>query len=50
MKMDDSTTNSDDETADCKQNESAELETLTREDNWGKEAFRDAGEATFGSR
>ena len=27
-----------------------ELETLTREEEWGEEAFRDAGEATFGGR
>jgi AbrB family looped-hinge helix DNA binding protein len=27
-----------------------ELETLTRNDDWGDEAFRDAGEATFGGR
>lgn len=27
-----------------------ELETLTRDDDWGDEAFRDAGEATFGGR
>jgi AbrB family looped-hinge helix DNA binding protein len=26
-----------------------ELETLTRGGDWGDEAFRDAGEATFGS-
>jgi bifunctional DNA-binding transcriptional regulator/antitoxin component of YhaV-PrlF toxin-antitoxin module len=25
-----------------------ELETLTRDEEWGDEAFRDAGEATFG--
>lgn len=25
-----------------------ELETLSRDDEWGEEAFRDAGEATFG--
>ena len=24
------------------------LETLTRDEEWGEEAFRDAGEATFG--
>lgn len=27
-----------------------ELETLTRDDDWGDKAFRDAGEATFGGR
>jgi AbrB family looped-hinge helix DNA binding protein len=27
-----------------------ELETLTRDEEWGDEAFRDAGEATFGGR
>ena len=27
-----------------------DLETLEREDDWGPEAFRDAGEATFGGR
>ena len=27
-----------------------DLETLTRGDEWGKEAFRDAGEATFRGR
>ena len=27
-----------------------ELETLTRDEDWGDEAFRDAGEATFGGR
>lgn len=27
-----------------------ELETLTRDDDWGDEAFRDAGKATFGGR
>lgn len=27
-----------------------ELETLTRDGDWGDEAFRDAGEATFGGR
>lgn len=27
-----------------------ELETLTRGEEWGEEAFRDAGEATFGGR
>jgi len=27
-----------------------ELETLTRGKEWGSEAFRDAGEATFGGR
>jgi AbrB family looped-hinge helix DNA binding protein len=27
-----------------------ELETVTRGDEWGEEAFRDAGEATFGDR
>lgn len=27
-----------------------ELETLTREEEWGEEAFRDAGESTFGGR
>lgn len=27
-----------------------DLETLTRDDEWGPEAFRDAGEATFGGR
>ena len=27
-----------------------DLETLTRGDEWGDEAFRDAGEATFGGR
>ncbi|WP_254861819.1 AbrB/MazE/SpoVT family DNA-binding domain-containing protein [Halovivax gelatinilyticus] len=27
-----------------------ELETLTRESEWGEEAFRDAGDATFGGR
>lgn len=27
-----------------------DLETLTRGDEWGPEAFRDAGEATFGDR
>ncbi|WP_254766159.1 AbrB/MazE/SpoVT family DNA-binding domain-containing protein [Salinilacihabitans rarus] len=27
-----------------------ELETLTRGDEWGKETFRDAGDATFGGR
>jgi len=27
-----------------------ELETLTRDEDWGEEAFRDAGEATFGGR
>ena len=27
-----------------------ELETLTRGEDWGDEAFRDAGEATFGGR
>ena len=27
-----------------------ELETLTRDDDWGDEAFRDAGNATFGGR
>lgn len=26
------------------------LETLTRDDDWGDETFRDAGEATFGGR
>lgn len=26
------------------------LETLTRNEEWGSEAFRDAGEATFGGR
>ena len=25
-----------------------DLETLTRDEEWGEEAFRDAGEATFG--
>lgn len=25
-----------------------ELETLTRDEEWGEEAFRDAGDATFG--
>ena len=28
----------------------SELETLTRDEEWGTEAFRDAGEATFGGR
>lgn len=27
-----------------------ELETLTRDEEWGPEAFRDAGEATFGGQ
>jgi len=27
-----------------------ELETLTRDEEWGDEAFRDAGEATFGGK
>ncbi|WP_313694491.1 AbrB/MazE/SpoVT family DNA-binding domain-containing protein [Halorarum halobium] len=27
-----------------------ELETLSRGEDWGEEAFRDAGEATFGDR
>lgn len=27
-----------------------DLETLTRGDEWGEEAFRDAGDATFGGR
>lgn len=27
-----------------------ELETLTRGEEWGDEAFRDAGDATFGGR
>lgn len=27
-----------------------ELETVTRGGEWGEEAFRDAGEATFGDR
>lgn len=27
-----------------------ELETLTRDEEWGEEAFRDAGEATFGGK
>lgn len=27
-----------------------ELQTLTRGEQWGDEAFRDAGEATFGGR
>ncbi|MFC6716117.1 AbrB/MazE/SpoVT family DNA-binding domain-containing protein [Natrialbaceae archaeon GCM10025810] len=27
-----------------------ELETLTRGEEWGDDAFRDAGEATFGGR
>jgi len=27
-----------------------ELETLTRDEDWGEEAFRDAGKATFGDR
>lgn len=27
-----------------------ELETLTRDEEWGEEAFRDAGEGTFGGR
>jgi AbrB family looped-hinge helix DNA binding protein len=27
-----------------------ELETLSRDEEWGEEAFRDAGEATFGGR
>lgn len=27
-----------------------DLETLTRDEEWGPEAFRDAGEATFGGR
>lgn len=27
-----------------------ELETLTRGEEWGEEAFRDAGEGTFGGR
>lgn len=27
-----------------------ELETLTRDEEWGSEAFRDAGDATFGGR
>lgn len=27
-----------------------ELETLTRDEEWGDEAFRDAGDATFGGR
>jgi AbrB family looped-hinge helix DNA binding protein len=27
-----------------------ELETLSRDGEWGEEAFRDAGEATFGGR
>ena len=27
-----------------------DLETLTRGDEWGAEAFRDAGETTFGGR
>lgn len=27
-----------------------DLETLTRDERWGEEAFRDAGEATFGSQ
>lgn len=27
-----------------------DLETLTRDEEWGSEAFRDAGEATFGGR
>ncbi|SDR31886.1 AbrB/MazE/SpoVT family DNA-binding domain-containing protein [Natronobacterium texcoconense] len=27
-----------------------ELETLTRDEEWGEEAFRDAGDATFGGR
>lgn len=27
-----------------------ELETLSRDEEWGEEAFRDAGSATFGGR
>lgn len=27
-----------------------DLETLTRDEEWGSEAFRDAGDATFGGR
>lgn len=27
-----------------------ELQTLTRDEAWGEEAFRDSGEATFGDR
>lgn len=32
----------------CLVREPPELETLTRGEGWGEEAFRDAGEATFG--
>lgn len=34
----------------CLVRELPELETLTRGEEWGDEAFRDAGEATFGGR
>lgn len=44
------TANSNDETTDCEQCENIELETLTRDGEWGNEAFRDAGEATFGGQ
>ncbi|WP_202935067.1 hypothetical protein [Halorussus amylolyticus] len=46
----DETTSSGDETPDRKHCETLDLETRTREEEWGEEAFRDAGEATFGSQ
>ncbi|WP_162224125.1 hypothetical protein [Halorussus salinus] len=42
--------NSSDETENDEQREARELETVTREGDWGSETFRDAGEVTFGNR
>ena len=42
--------NTDDTDPDDFDTDALELETVTRNEGWGPEAFRDAGEATFGSR
>lgn len=40
--------NSADESDSDRYDEITELETVTRDEKWGGEAFRDAGGATFG--
>jgi len=47
--MTNSEPDSNDETTDGERCECVELETLTRGEAWDESAFRDAGEATFGS-
>ena len=41
--------NPDDTDSDALDPDTPELKTVTRNEEWGPEAFRDAGEATFGN-